>query len=1710
MAGPARKREAVDISSHRKRMKNIEDQGSLTTPDAMGRSVPVKTPASFSIANEINGFAHIFHGTALKQRFNFCRRAKNLFCVLSLSVLAFFGSSRTAFAELHDGTGTMTVSPSNAVPGSTGNSFTFSFRDGTLGTFPANSVVTFTVPSGWTAPQTTSASSPGYVRSTMAGDTVNSIAVSGSGPWTVTVNFNGINPASGFDVTYAGGGTQVTAPASLGIYTFTTRSQGGNGGTLTTIATSPTITNNDDLLVTLPGEEFTSGVGNTGVVSNQTAGVAFNLTLYAVGVGGNVRDTTYSGPKTITFSGPATAANGTAPLYTANVTFNNGVATGIATTLTAAETTTITAAAADGTADGVASSSLTVVAGVMDHYGLSAASPQNATEAFPLTVTTQDAFNNPVTTNSPTPVTLGSSTGHASFDSNPITLVNGVGTVSTTVSTAETVDLTASDPNGKKGALLGLVINPAPANGDYRSAASGNWNSTATWQTFNGFIWVAAGSSPDSEKVTIQNDHTVNVTRRVTVNQVIVQFGGAITNGQNLKLGGGGTALDIFGTVQADGLQTAEDGTILTNTIWPLAASTTSIVENGGSLAVDGGDLEVDGTLLVTGGTVTTAAGDNLDGSGTLTISNGTVTVGAPGQGNDFSVNTVNMSGGLLILGRGFTSNTENLTGGTVQFNATQTGFQIPQTTYANVILNGGGSGVMNLNLGNGDTVITGNLSITGTTVVSVRAPLTAHSLTLGGTGVGAGTWGGTLSGADNINTTYFAPAAQGDFITVTSGEELLVTLPGEEFTSGVGNTGVVSNRTAGVAFNLTLYAVGVGGTVLDTSYSGFKTISFSGPANSPNGTAPIYTANVIFNNGVASGIATTLTAAETTTITAAATDGTINGVASSSLTVVAGVMDHYGLGAASPQNATEAFPLTVTAQDAFNNPVTTNSATLVTLSSSTGHASFDSNPITLVNGVGTVSTTDSTAETVNLTAIDPDGKTGSFALLINPAPANGDYRSATSGEWNNTATWERFDGSTSTWEPTLITPTSQKVIIQNGHTVDVTRRVTVNQVLVQTGGTITNAQNLKLDGTGTALDIFGTVNAEGLQTTEAGTTDTTATNWPLASSTTTIVENGGSLSVDGGNLGVDGTLLVAGGTVTIAEDDNLSGSGTLTISNGTVTVGAPGQNNDFNVRTLNMTGGLLILGRGFSPNTANLTGGTIQFTATQTGFQIAQLTYANVILSGGGSGVMNLNLGNGDTVINGNLSITGTTVVSVRAPLTAHSLTLGGTGVGAGTWGGTLSGADNINTTYFAPAAQGDFITVTSGAAAELIVTLPNQTFTSGTGNSGSVTNQVAGISFNITLTAVDANSNIDTTYSGTKTIIFSGPANSPNGTAPIYTANVIFNNGVATGIATILTAAETTTITPSISGLTGVASSSLTVSFTTANAYRIADAASGTPTAGVGDQLTINLADQYGNTVTSFAGDKTLTFSGLSAAADGTFPTVTDKTGTAVNEGTSEAITFTAGVSSAGGSLVAYKAETNTLNVTDSGNLSSTSTGGGGASLTIANVAPVVADMAVTRTAGSPVAVALSDLATHWSDANHDVITLASVSVNSTNSVNVASNANFIVYPSSAPNVSDQITYIITDGTSTTTGHINIAVTPFQTGQPATISTGGNSVTVKFFGIANFTYITQRSTDMATWMNISTNTVDSGGHPFTVTDDFSDLGSVPNSAYYRLMWQP
>src|SRR5208282_4268740 len=102
-----------------------------------------------------------------------------------------------------------------------------------------------------------------------------------------------------------------------------------------------------------------------------------------------------------------------------------------------------------------------------------------------------------------------------------------------------------------------------------------------------------------------------------------------------------------------------------------------------------------------------------------------------------------------------------------------------------------------------------------------------------------------------------------------------------------------------------------------------------------------------------------------------------------------------------------------------------------------------------------------------------------------------------------------------------------------------------------------------------------------------------------------------------------------------------------------------------------------------------------------------------------------------------------------------------------------------------------------------------------------------------------------------------------------------------------------------------TGGAPVSLTVSVGNASAYRLS-AASTNIAAGASDALTLKLVDQYQNVITTFSGDKNLTFSGLSASTNGTQPTVTDKTTTPVNLGMATTITFASGSGRHGRSII------------------------------------------------------------------------------------------------------------------------------------------------------------------------------------------------------------
>jgi hypothetical protein len=166
------------------------------------------------------------------------RRGAVAVLVLVLGTVGLINAAPAFAANAVSGDGTMTVSPVSVVAGSTGNTFTFTFTAST-GKFSTNSVVTVTVPAGWTAPSTSS-SAPGYT--TLSGSstcfTAGTIpSISGS---TITVN-QSCEAGAQLTLVYGAAGssaTHVTAPSSPTTATFTTASRAGNQGSPVNLASS--------------------------------------------------------------------------------------------------------------------------------------------------------------------------------------------------------------------------------------------------------------------------------------------------------------------------------------------------------------------------------------------------------------------------------------------------------------------------------------------------------------------------------------------------------------------------------------------------------------------------------------------------------------------------------------------------------------------------------------------------------------------------------------------------------------------------------------------------------------------------------------------------------------------------------------------------------------------------------------------------------------------------------------------------------------------------------------------------------------------------------------------------------------------------------------------------------------------------------------------------------------------------------------------------------------------------------------------------------------------------------------------------------------------------------------------------------------------------------------------------------------------------------
>ena len=561
----------------------------------------------------------------------------------------------------------------------------------------------------------------------------------------------------------------------------------------------------------------------------------------------------------------------------------------------------------------------------------------------------------------------------------------------------------------------------------------------------------------------------------------------------------------------------------------------------------------------------------------------------------------------------------------------------------------------------------------------------------------------------------------------------------------------------------------------------------------------------------------------------------------------------------------------------------------------------------------------------------------------------------------------------------------------------------TVTLTLTNSAGTVLLSTNVTADASGSwSYDFRGTTLTDGnyylkadngTATMQTIVIDTTAPSGPVtaASQTTSdttptitgtailgsgetlsVTLNGVTYTVGDGNLTIDGsgnwtlnvpaanelTAATGGGfngvyvvtaTITDTAGNTLSTTSNITISApGVATLtpagggGAISADTFFTVTYTTLSGPSYLEGIG-----GQVTTGTLILKAP-TGFQFDTGGVApTVLVTGSATAANNIN----DAATGSSLPVTSVTSSQITFTVTAAS-----------TVANSLTWQDvRVKPTAGTPLTTGNIILDTSSTA-----TMAN--VTAGTSNFGTLTEVPGALSAytitvatspvsvgtgdQLTIKLVDRFGNVLTNFTGDETLTFSGLGTSDGGNVPTVTDStgtpinlgsptiLSFTNGVLS-LGGQLTAykAETSTLQATdgthSTSTTGGSGASLTVNAGVFSAYRIT-AASSTPTAGQADALTIKQVDQYGNLVTTFSGAVNLTFSGLANSISGSIPTVTDNTGAAINLGATTAITFTSGVSTVGGSLIAYKAETATLNVTDGTN-SSTNTGGTGAALTV-----------------------------------------------------------------------------------------------------------------------------------------------------------------------------
>jgi hypothetical protein len=371
--------------------------------------------------------------------------------------------------EAADGTGTASASITAVSASQTGQTenLTYTPAAGSM----ANGDVSFVVPVGWTAPQATTAGAAGYVTATGGGGT-NTIAVTGTGPWTVTVSGVTLNQGSAQTLVLkygdtSGGGPGSTATATTGAVVWSMKQRSSSRGALTALAVSPTVT-------VYAADGAGTMASSLSTVSASQAGLTETLT-YTVPTGGLLNGTLtvavpagWTPPSTSAGPGFTTSTFGTVAVSGQTITVS-GVTRAAALTvvITYGSGATATAAASPGaqswqiktasTAGGVLTAigtSPTITIYALDGSGTAttpttnvSASQTGNTVAFTYTVGTGDMSNGAVKLTIPAgwsaPSISAAAAGYTTSTSGTVAVALQVVTVSAiTLTAGSTVTIT--------------------------------------------------------------------------------------------------------------------------------------------------------------------------------------------------------------------------------------------------------------------------------------------------------------------------------------------------------------------------------------------------------------------------------------------------------------------------------------------------------------------------------------------------------------------------------------------------------------------------------------------------------------------------------------------------------------------------------------------------------------------------------------------------------------------------------------------------------------------------------------------------------------------------------------------------------------------------------------------------------------------------------------------------------------------------------------------------------------------------------------------------------------------------------------------------------------------------------------------------------------------------------------------------------------------